>query len=115
MDTTSAAGNAPRAVVRPSTGNDVPADGGSVPPSMPARPEAPPPADLSRAVEALNQFLRESQRSLLFQVDEASGRTIITVVDPNSGEIVRQIPPEETLAMARSVSVGILKLMNAVA
>jgi len=42
-----------------------------------------------------------ARRDLLFRVDEASGRVVIQVVDGESGEVLRQIPPEELLAMAR--------------
>ncbi len=64
---------------------------------------APRPVDLSRVVEGLNRFLESSQRNLNFRVDEASGRTVITVVNPETNEIVRQIPPEELLTLARTL------------
>ncbi len=63
----------------------------------------PQPVDLSRVVENLNRFLESSQRNLNFRFDEASGRTIITVVNPETNEIVRQIPPEELLSLARTM------------
>lgn len=64
---------------------------------------APQPVDLSRVVETLNRFMESSQRNLNFRFDEASGRTIITVVNPQTNEIVRQIPPEELLSLARTM------------
>jgi flagellar protein FlaG len=33
-------------------------------------------------------------------MDEASGRTVITVKDSETEEIIRQIPPESALALA---------------
>jgi len=51
-------------------------------------------------VEKLNDFLRQSARSLQFRYDEVSGRTVITVVDAASGDVIRQIPSDELLAMA---------------
>jgi flagellar protein FlaG len=81
-----------------STGGEaLPPDGNAVPPA------AAPPVDISRAINALNQFLRDSQRSFLFRLDGSSGRTVITIVNPNTGEIVRQIPPEEVLNAARTL------------
>lgn len=62
----------------------------------------PEPVDLSRAIESLNRYLASSQRNLNFRVDEASGRTIITVVNPETNEVVRQIPPQELLELART-------------
>jgi hypothetical protein len=89
------------------------ADGKPLPLSGQARPNAPrpgappppevalpPPADLSRVVERLDQFLRENARNLQFRIDEASGRTVVTVLDGATGNVVRQIPSEEVLAMA---------------
>ena len=43
----------------------------------------------------------ETQRSLRFQVDEISGRTVITVLDSETKEVVRQIPPPEWLEVVR--------------
>jgi flagellar protein FlaG len=67
------------------------------------RAPAPEPVDLSRVSEGLNRYLTSSQRNLNFRVDESSGRTIITVVNPETNEVVRQIPPEELLALARTM------------
>lgn len=87
-------------------------EGGQVLPpggkDVPVRVEAPP-VDISRAITNLNQFLKDSQRDFLFQLDQSSGRTIITIVNPSTGEIVRQIPPEEVLNAARTLrDAGIL-------
>jgi flagellar protein FlaG len=45
--------------------------------------------------------MSETQRSLRFQVDELSGRTVITVLDAETQEVVRQIPSPELLAVMR--------------
>jgi flagellar protein FlaG len=57
--------------------------------------------DAERAVQRLNELMNESQRSLRFQVDEISGRTVITVLDSETKEVVRQIPPPEWLEVVR--------------
>ena len=67
------------------------------------RPAPPDPVDLSRVTEGLNRYLTNSQRNLNFRFDESSGRTIITVVNPETNEVVRQIPPEELLSLARTM------------
>jgi hypothetical protein len=86
---------------RAASGNPVPASGGDPPVRMPA----PPPPDLSRAAEVLDRYLADSQRSLQFRRDPEAGRTVIFVVDPNTGEVLRQIPARERLALARSFAV----------
>ena len=57
-------------------------------------------ADVKKAASQINDFVKEIGRSLEFSVDEASGRVIITVRESETGKIVRQIPPEELLAIA---------------
>lgn len=57
-------------------------------------------AGLEDAVDAINYQFQQMQRALEFTIDESSGRTIITVMDRETHEIIRQIPPEETLAIA---------------
>jgi len=72
------------------TGKDQPA------PSAPELPEL----DLSGVVESLNDYMQSVQRDLRFAVDDFSGRTVITVLDSSSQEVIRQIPPESVQAMA---------------
>jgi len=52
----------------------------------------------------LNEIMSETQRSLRFQVDEASGRTVITVLDEITKEVVRQIPSPELLTVMRHLA-----------
>lgn len=66
-------------------------------------------ADLERALSRLGELMAARQRNLDFRVDEASGRTVITVLDADTEEVVRQIPADEVLAIARTVgAVGAL-------
>jgi flagellar protein FlaG len=58
--------------------------------------------DLSQALEQLTKLARSKARDLQFSVDEVSGRTVITVINASTAEIVRQIPSEEVLALARN-------------
>lgn len=73
------------------------------------KPAAPPaaqgadPAVLKKATEQINEFIKSSSRNLQFSVDKGTGRIIVKVVDQESGEIIRQIPPEETLAIAKDL------------
>lgn len=59
--------------------------------------------DVAKAVERLVALARDTQRGVRFAVEEGSGRTIITVINASTHEIVRQIPSEEVLAIARAV------------
>ena len=78
-------------------GNPPPAAGRDLPPPEPPVSRA----DVERAVERLTEIMSETQRSLRFQIDEVSGRTVITVLDETTNEVVRQIPSPELLAVMR--------------
>jgi flagellar protein FlaG len=52
-------------------------------------------------VQRLNEIMSETQPSLRVQIDELSGRTVITVLDATTHEVVRQIPSPEILAVMR--------------
>jgi flagellar protein FlaG len=57
--------------------------------------------ELEETVEELNQMVQSVRRNLQFSIDKESGRTVIKVIDSDSEEVIRQIPPEEVLALAR--------------
>lgn len=58
-------------------------------------------AHLEQALQDLNGYVQTVQRNLQFDVDDTSGHTIIRVVDSETEEVIRQIPSEEVLALAR--------------
>jgi len=66
--------------------------------------------ELEQAVEKANSFLQSVQRGLQFRVDKDTNRTVVKVVDSESGEVVRQIPPERTLEMLKEMSDAQTKL-----
>ena len=62
--------------------------------------------DLSKAVVELNDYIQSVNRGLEFSVDEDSGRSIIKVVDSETGDIIRQMPSEEILNIAQFLREG---------
>lgn len=52
------------------------------------------------AAQELDNFLKSSGRSLEFRVDKKSGLVVVSVHDSSTGEVIRQIPNEETLRIA---------------
>ena len=93
---------APRAGPRPApTPHKVPA-----PVALPAvAPKASASAETLRQVAAdMEKFVRDSGRNLQFKVDDNTGRVVVRVVDTVSGDVIRQIPSEELLRLARCVS-----------
>ena len=72
------------------------------------RAESDPPMEskVKEAVGNLNDFVQRLTRTLQFSVDEESGRTVIKVVDSQTNQLIRQIPPEEVLVLARNLANG---------
>jgi len=58
---------------------------------------------VDQAARHIEDFVKSVGRSLSFSVDESTGYHVLRVVDPNSGEVVRQLPADETLRIARSI------------
>ena len=59
--------------------------------------------DLQKAIDGLNQSLQKMNRNVNFSVDQASGRDVVRVTNSNTGEVVRQLPFEETLNFMRNL------------
>ncbi len=55
--------------------------------------------ELSQAVDHLNALAQQVRRELRFSVDETTGRVVIKVLDAETDEVVRQIPPEQVLSL----------------
>ena len=71
--------------------------------------------DLEDVVRDLNEHIQQIQRELQFSVDKDSGRTVITVMDKKTHDVIRQIPGEEALYFARKFQEGAdLEIFSAV-
>ena len=57
--------------------------------------------DLNQALKEIRGYSQSLNRNLEFTVDDTTGRTVIKVIDADSKEMIRQIPPEKMLALAR--------------
>ncbi len=62
------------------------------------------PAQVQKAMESLKQLIEaRAPNSLSFSIDNSTGKTIVRITDAQTGEMIRQIPSEEMLEIARSV------------
>jgi flagellar protein FlaG len=72
--------------------------------------------DMSAAVRAaarqIDSYLKQVGRALEYSIDEATGRTVITVRVTATGEVIRQIPNEEVLELARHIDAGSNALLS---
>ncbi|MCZ7563163.1 MAG: flagellar protein FlaG [Burkholderiales bacterium] len=56
-----------------------------------------------RAVETVNRALQRTTPMLEFRIDDQTGQTVVRVVDAATQQVLRQIPSEEMLAIARAI------------
>jgi len=56
---------------------------------------------VAKAAAQLQQFVQSMGRNLSFSVDETTGYHVVRVVNPDTGELVRQLPSEELLKISR--------------
>lgn len=61
-------------------------------------------AQVEKAVESISDFVQSVRRNINFSVDDTSGRIVVKVIDSESGDLVRQIPSEEALALAENLN-----------
>ena len=64
--------------------------------------QAPSRAELEQAVSDINAYVQTVNRELQFKVDDALtlGRSIVTVIDTDTEETIREFPSKEALALA---------------
>lgn len=91
-----------------------------VSPSQPAQaseaapaqtPQAPLPLQLEkssaeqmqRAVAEIRKAVAPVARNLQFFIDKETGKTIVKIVDAETNEVIRQIPGDEVIAIARAI------------
>jgi len=56
---------------------------------------------VAKAAAEIQQFVQSMGRNLSFSVDESTGYHVVRVVNPSTGELVRQLPSEELLKISR--------------
>ena len=61
---------------------------------------------VAKAVENIRGFIQENQRALDFDVAQEENRIIISVIDRQTNEVIRQIPPEDAIELAERIKKG---------
>lgn len=69
----------------------------------PAAAHTPAPEKVHKAAEVIGRAMQTYARNLQFSVDDSSGETVVRVVDVETGNVVRQMPSQEALDIARAV------------
>lgn len=60
--------------------------------------------ETQEAVKKLNDYVQNVQRALKFDFDEEAGKSVITVLDSSTKEVIRQIPDEVAVELARNLN-----------
>jgi flagellar protein FlaG len=64
------------------------------------------------AARQIESYLKSVGRSLEFRVDAETRRTVVTIRDTTSGEVIRQIPGDEMLSLARHLQQNAGKVLD---
>ena len=67
------------------------------------------------AMQDIQHFISSQARSVRISKDETSGHMIVQLVDPETGEVIRTLPSEELLRLARSFEMLGNKMVHQVA
>ena len=54
---------------------------------------------IERAVAALSEMLTQTNVGLQYRIDDATGDMVVSVIDRDTGDELKQLPPEEILKM----------------
>jgi len=68
---------------------------------------------LDQAVRLMNERMQDGGRGLAFKLDPSINRPVVTVTNQETGEVIRQIPNEVIIRMARSIDQTRGNLVNA--
>lgn len=67
-------------------------------PTAPVKPE-----DIEQALEEVQKVITPVAQNLRFSVDDDSGKIVVKVIDTATDEVIKQIPSEELLRMAKAL------------
>ena len=62
------------------------------------------PSQLSDVLKKIESDIQQTRREIKFEVREELGTPVVSVLDLDTKEVIRQFPPEEVLAMAERVA-----------
>lgn len=69
----------------------------------PTAEQQPSPEQLKNVVDNINRALKQSNKNLEFSVDTDTKKQLVKLVDTETGDVIRQFPSEEALAISRAI------------
>lgn len=67
---------------------------------------------VKQAVQDINKSMRSLSQGLEFSIDADSKQTIVKVIDPQTKEVIRQMPSQEALEIAKTLDQVLGKLIR---
>jgi len=67
---------------------------------------------LERVAQQLNVAAKSIGRTLNFQVDVVNGSSVIQVLDRDTGELIREIPPDKAHSLLQNTATPELQLLD---
>lgn len=59
--------------------------------------------ETEQAAQAMQEFVSPFNNSLKFSIDNDSGSVVIKVIDSSNDKVIKQIPSEEAIALAKAL------------
>jgi flagellar protein FlaG len=59
--------------------------------------------ELKKSVDEINRFLQNNSE-VEFSIDEASGLSVVKVIDTETNKVLRQLPSEQSLEIAKNLN-----------
>lgn len=69
----------------------------------PVADQQPSSEQLKNVVDGINKALKQANKNLEFSVDKSTNRQVVKLVDTETGDVIRQFPSEEVLAISRAI------------
>ena len=101
-------GRAPQQIAQPATPSDAEivskvVSNSEIKPSNVSQSSQPTQEVIAKTAQQLQTFVQSMGRNLSFSVDGVTGYNVVRVVNPETGEVVRQLPSEELLKIAEAM------------
>ncbi|EXI77638.1 MAG: flagellar protein FlaG [Candidatus Accumulibacter appositus] len=66
--------------------------------------QAPPDSEkLQTAIQSVREFVKPINSNLEFSVDDDTGQLVVKIIDRTTKEVIRQMPSEEMMAIAKTL------------
>lgn len=71
--------------------------------AKPVAEQQPSATQLQNVVDSINKAMKQSNKNLEFTVDDSTQKTVFKLKDTATGDVIRQYPTEDMLAISRAI------------